>query len=61
MSRQMNRDEWRKYCEDVAEGKYVPGRCELEDCPYKDAVTWHWLDCLDCEHWKEAENEQETG
>lgn len=58
MSKQMTRDEWNHYCERVADGKYVQGRCDLEECVYQNAAKSHWLDCIDCKHWVEVEDDQ---
>ena len=55
MSRQMTRDQWNQHCRKT---EPVPGKCELQDCPNKQAVLWHKLDCLDCEHWVEDEEER---
>lgn len=50
----MTRDEFNKY---VARKDPAPCKCELDDCPYKDAARWHKLDCLDCDHWVEVEDD----
>lgn len=56
LKRQMTRDEWNRYCEDVRDGKHVPHRCDLGKCPYVDRPSYHKLDCLECDHWVEVED-----
>lgn len=55
MKKQMTRHEWNEYCKKT---EPVPGKCELLDCPYKEAVLWHKLDCLDCKFWVEDEQDE---
>lgn len=55
MKKQMTRHEWNEYCKKT---EPTQGKCELQDCPFKQAVLWHKLDCLDCKFWVEDEEDE---
>ena len=50
----MNRDEWNRWVERKEPGNC---RCELARCEFSDEAPErvYKVDCIDCSHWKEAE------